>query len=255
MKLISKTRIYRKIILAILLMPNLIFGAGIPTIDVAAIAQSVLNYTATLSEFAKTATRWQETISHYKSQLQSYEKQLNATKGIKNSISTLRDLKSIYSNFGRAYSNIRDFKNQVLSDPMSFVKNELKDTYAKYTLYDRCDNIEDVEEKAMCLVDFTITAFESQSIDETMGDLEKLNQSIAELDQKLRNSDDIKESQDIHNAIASEALKLQMMQTKLDIENRQYEKQKALNEERKKQLFSKSVNNFNYDTMSALGLK
>lgn len=245
----------KKLIVIAVFLPNLAMSSGIPTVDIAAIAQSILSYTSQLSEFAEQATRWRDTVAHYKSQLQSYADQLNATSGIKSSIVALKDLKHIYSNLGRAYSNMQDFKNSVLSDPMSFVKGELKETYAKYTIYDRCDNIEDADEKAMCLVDFTITAFESKSLDDTIGDLEEVNKAIADLDQKLRNSKDIKESQDIHNAISSEALKLQMIQTKIDIENKQYEKQKAINEERKKQLVSQRVNNLNYDTMSALGLK
>lgn len=232
---------FKKFVGVCLLLPSLAFSTGIPTVDVAAIAQNVLSYVGQIGEYAKEASRWQERIAHFKKQLQSYSDQLNATTGVKNSIATLRDLKQIYSDFGRAYANITDFKNNVLSDPMGFVKGELKDAYAKYTLYDRCDSIKDKESKAMCLVDFTLTAFEEKSLDEAMGQLDLLNQSIADLDQKLRNSSDIKESQDIHNAISSEALKLQMIQTKLDIEAKQYEKQRQINEERKKQLLAKNM--------------
>lgn len=232
---------FKKFIAICLILPSLALSSGIPTVDVAAASQNALSYASQLAEYAKVASRWKEEISHYKKQLQSYADQLNATTGVKDSIKTLRDLKQIYNDFGRAYVNMQDFKNSVLNDPMKFIENELKDAYAKYTLYDRCGNIEDKESKSMCLVDFTITAFEEKSLDESIGQLDQINKSIADLDQKLRNSTDIKESQDIHNAISSEALKLQMIQAKLDIEAKQYEKQRIINEERKKQLLAKTM--------------
>lgn len=70
-------------IVSLLLLPSLALSSGIPTVDVAAIAQNVLSYVGQLGEYAEEATRWQERIAHFKKQIQAYSDQLNATTGVK----------------------------------------------------------------------------------------------------------------------------------------------------------------------------
>lgn len=167
-------------------------------------------------------------------QLQAYADQLQSQTGIRDAVSTLKDFKQIYSDFGRAFQNIQDFNEQVLQDPESFIKDKIGDAYKKYTLFDRCAEIEDTERKANCMVDMvTYVAQEHQTT------LSKINETIAELDIKLRNSKDIKESQDIANTLASEGLKIQMIQASIEADNKIYEAKRREKEERKTIVFSR----------------
>lgn len=52
------------------------------------------------------------------------------------------------------------------------------------------------------MMDMVTYVAQEQSIQEHQTTLSKINETIAELDIKLRNSKDIKESQDIANALA-----------------------------------------------------
>ncbi|NDJ28073.1 type IV secretion system protein [Campylobacter sp. MIT 12-8780] len=242
------------ILISFFLVSNQALAAGIPVIDAAANTQMQVQNAKQIAEWVKEATRWADTITHYKKQLQAYSDELNSLTGVKSSISSLRDLKQIYSDFGRAYTNIQDFNNKVLSDPMSFIKGELKDAYKKYTLFDRCENISNQEQKSLCMVDMLTYVAQEQNLDQSQKQLNTINQNLADLDQKLRKTQDIKEAQDIANAIASEGLKIQMIQSNINLQNAQYEKQRAIREEQAQQLFSKRASNTSYDTIQALGL-
>lgn len=238
-----------KKVLLIGLLTNSLFAAGIPVVDVDANTQMATQNAKQVAEWAKEATRWQETVAHYQKQLQAYADQLQSQTGIRDAVSTLKDFKQIYSDFGRAFQNIQDFNNQVLQDPEAFIKDKIGEAYKKYTLFDRCANIEDIERKANCMIDMVTYVAQEQSIQEHQTTLSKINETIAELDIKLRNSKDIKESQDIANALASEGLKIQMIQASIEADNKIYEAKRREREERARQLFFQENENKNYTSM------
>ena len=96
------------------------------------------------------------------------------------------------------------------------------------------------------MVDMITYVAQEQSIQNHQKNLNEVSKTIAELDTKLRNSKDIKESQDIANALASESLKIQMIQTSIEADNKIFELKRREKEEQLEQMHSQRINNFEY---------
>lgn len=230
--------------LAVLVSLSQCFGAGIPVVDTTANQQMSIQNAKQIAEWAKEATRWTETVAHYQKQLQAYAEELKAKTGIKDSLSTLKDFSQIYADFGRAYENIQDFNEKVLSDPESFINDKLKDTYSKYTIFDKCESLQDVNRKNICLSEMLTTAAEIQSTQEKSKQLNGIAKSIQEIDTKMKKSKDIKESQDLANALSVQTAKLQVINANLQNEHYRYEAERRAKEEQAKQLFRKGMEDY-----------
>ena len=96
------------------------------------------------------------------------------------------------------------------------------------------------------MVDMITYVAQEQSIQNHQKNLNEVSKTIAELDTKLRNSKDIKESQDIANALASESLKIQMIQASIEADNKIFELKRREKEEQLEQMHSQRINNFEY---------
>ena len=81
-----------------LILPSLALSAGIPVVDITANEQIATQNAKQIAEWAKEATRWTDTVT----------------------------------DFGRAYENIQDFNDKVLSDPEAFIKDKISQTFSKY---------------------------------------------------------------------------------------------------------------------------
>ncbi|XAU19604.1 type IV secretion system protein (plasmid) [Campylobacter jejuni] len=105
-------------------MPNLAFSAGIPVVDVTANQQMATQNAKQVAEWAKDASRWTETVAHYQKQIQAYKDELLSKTGIRDSVTFLKDIKQIYSDFAEAGQNIQSFYNDVLRDPQNFLSDK-----------------------------------------------------------------------------------------------------------------------------------
>ena len=225
-------------------LANFVFASGIPVVDAAANSQMAIQNVKQIAEWAKEATRWTDTVAHYQKQLQAYAAELKAKTGIKDSISTLKDFKQIYADFGRAYENIQDFKDKVLSDPEAFIKGKIGETYSKYMIFDRCQYISDTHRKNICLTEMLTAAAEIQSTEEKSEQLSNISKVIQEIDEKIKKSKDIKESQDLANALNLQVAKVQLIQTSLQNEHYRYEAERRARSDQAMQKFSESLNNY-----------
>lgn len=220
------------------------FGAGIPVVDTTANQQSAIQNSKQIAEWAKEASRWTETVEHYQKQLQAYAEELKAKTGIKDSVSTLKDFSQIYADFGRAYENIQDFNEKALSDPESFIKDKLDKTYSKYMIFDRCESIQDKNRKNICLTKSLTTAAEIQSTQEKAKQLSGIAKAIQEIEVKMKKSKDIKESQDLANALSVQTAKVGVINANLQNEHYRYEAEKRAKEEQAKQLLKKGMQDY-----------
>lgn len=228
-------------------LANFVFASGIPVVDAAANQQMAMQNAKQIAEWAKEATRWVDTVSHYQKQLQAYADELQAKTGIKDSISTLKDFKQIYADFGRAYENIQDFKDKVLSDPEAFIKGKIGETYSKYMIFDRCQYISDAHRKNICLMEMLTAAAEIQSTEEKSEQLSNISKVIQEIDEKIKKSKDIKESQDLANALNLQVAKVQLIQTSLQNEHYRYEAERRARKDQARQKVEQDLNNYTSD--------
>ena len=230
-----------------LLVSSNVFAAGIPTIDTAAIAQSLKSFLQDqthnmkeVSQWVKEETKWAQDLAHFQKELQAYSDQLIASTGIKGSISSLKDIKDSYNNIVEISDNVTSFVDAT-KDPEAFLKDKLKETYGKYMLYEQCSNKQGVE-KSVCMADFARYALQHNQAEKQNKNYKTMNQAIHDLDKKMRQSKDLKESIDINNAFASEAIRLQLQQAQLDNAAKMAEADAKLKAEQAKQYIYKHIN-------------
>ena len=238
----------KKSLLAFSLLVTFSNSAGIPVIDAVSNATMISQNVKQAAEWLKEASRWAETVAHHSKQLEFYKDELNSLTGVKSSVSSLNDLRQIYSDYGRAYSSMKDFNDNLLSNPESFI-DKLGDSYKKYTIFDNCALIQDEQRKKFCMIDMLTYAKQEQDINEAQEQFSQISRNLNDLETRLRQSKDIKESQDIANAISAEGTKIQLIYSNIQFQNTQYERQRRIKEEQRFQQTIKDLNT-NYDTAS-----
>ncbi len=229
-------------IISSLCIVNLAFSAGIPVVDATANSQMATQNAKEIAEWTKQATRWTDTVKHYQQQIQAYKDELLSKTGIRDSVSFMNDTKQIYLDFAEAGQNIQSFYNDVLQDPQSFLSDKSKETFEKFTLFDRCNaSYLSEERKRICRMDMITYAAQVEHYNQASIQVNTVAKSLEKLHQKLIESKDIKETNDINNAINVEKTKLEIIKTNLEISNMHYENQRRIRQDQAAQLFAESM--------------
>nr|WP_250535036.1 type IV secretion system protein [Campylobacter jejuni] len=232
-------------------MPNLAFSAGIPVVDVTANQQMATQNAKQVAEWAKDASRWTETVAHYQKQIQAYKDELLSKTGIRDSVTFLKDIKQIYSDFAEAGQNIQSFYNDVLRDPQKFLSDKGNEIFGKYTSFDRCNfDFLSQSEKNICKMNLITYAAQVETYNQASKQMDTISQTLQKLQDKLVNSKDIKESTDVGNAIQLEVAKIQMVKNQVDLANASYENQRKIKEDMAMQEYSKSFQNLHNEAIS-----
>ncbi|ECK7706975.1 type IV secretion system protein [Campylobacter coli] len=232
------------ILTSLLVLPNLAFSAGIPVVDATANQQMATQNAKQVAEWAKDASRWTETVSHYQKQIQAYKDELLSKTGVRDSVSFLKDMKQIYSDFAEAGQNIQSFYNDVLQDPQSFLSEKGLEIFGKYNSFDRCNfDYMTQAEKNICAMNLITYAAQVETYNNAAKQMDTITKTLLELQEKLAKSQDIKESTDINNAIQLQATHLQIVKSQVDLANASYENQRRIKEEQAKQEYAKSYEN------------
>lgn len=234
-----------------LILPSLAFNAGIPVVDVTANQQMATQNAKEIAEWAKEASRWTETVAHYQKQIQAYKDELLSKTGIRDSVSFLKDIKQIYSDFSEAGQNIQSFYNDVLKDPQSFLSDKGNEIFGKYTSFDKCNfDFLSQTEKNICKMDLITYAAQVETYNQASKQMDIISQTLKKLQDKLVNTKDIKESTDIGNAIQLEVAKIQMVKNQVDLANASYENQRNIKKNQAMQEYSRSSENFKNTTIT-----
>ena len=229
------------LILTSLLLPNLSFSAGIPVVDATANQQMATQNAKQIAEWTKEASRWTETISHYQKQIQAYKDELLSKIGVRDSVSFIKDIKQIYSDFAEAGKNIQSFYNDVLRDPQDFLSDKGLEILGKYTSFDRCNfDFLSQSEKNICKMNLITYAAQVETYNQASKQMDTITETILKLQEKLTQSKDIKESTDVGNAIQLEVAKIQMVKNQVDLANSSYENQRRIQQDMAIQEYSKS---------------
>jgi len=229
----------KKILAGLLLGGSLLFGQGIPVIDITSNAQQVAAHLETVATWAKEAERWMETAQHYRSQIEAYQEELLSKTGIRDSVAFLKDLnrlKQYADMYGKDYLKL----GSDLLNENSVIGNQAKVLFDKYNVFDRCAN-KTGQQKESCenvlireVAEISVVKATSEIVDESFRTLDNLSK-------KISNSQDIKESQDIANAINLEMTRLQIAQMKMDMLTKQNEAEKRAEEEADQRVFESNL--------------
>ncbi|TKX28900.1 type IV secretion system protein [Campylobacter estrildidarum] len=229
------------IFVSLLILPSLVFSAGIPVVDITANEQMATQNAKEIAEWVKQASRWTETVSHYQKQIQAYKDELLSKTGVRDSVSFLKDIQQIYSDFAEAGENIQSFYNDVLRDPKSFLSDKGNEIFGKYTSFDRCDfDYMSQNEKNICRINLITYAAQVETYNQASKQMDTISQTLKKLQDKLINSKDIKESTDVGNAIQLEVAKIQMVKGQVELANASYENQRNIKIDQAMQEYSKS---------------
>ena len=224
----------KKYLISAVLSTQLLFSSGIPTVDVLAIAQSLGQNIKEIAEWAEYAERWSETASHYSNQLTAYEKELVSKTGIRDSVQFMKDLdglKKYSESYGDDYLDLA----KAMANPKSRVGNQARNLFEKYNVFDRCENqIYKDWEKENCKMKLQREVTQIATVQESNMMVAKTAENLEALTKKAANTQDIKDSQDIANAINIEMAQLQVVSMKMDMLEKQNVAQEKAEEEQKK---------------------
>ena len=241
---IKDIKMKKKILSSLFLSFSLSFGAGIPVIDAVSNAQQMVSHIETVAEWAKEAQRWIETAQHYKSQIESYQNELMTKTGIRDSVGFLKDLNRLQE-YSKMYGDDYLKLGEALLNENSMIGRQSRQLFDKYNVFDRCGNLTKEWQKESCQ---NVLIREVATISTVKGTAELVDKSqkiLEDLSKKASNSQDIKESQDIANAINIEIAQLQATQMKLDMLSKQNEAEKEAENERYQREFESKQGKYN----------
>ncbi|MFY4756407.1 type IV secretion system protein [Aliarcobacter butzleri] len=229
----------KKYLISVVLSTNFMFSAGIPVIDAVANAQSMAQNIKTIAEWAKEAERWVDTTKHFSSQLTAYENELLSKTGIRDSVSFVKDLNKLQE-YSKVYGDDYLELGVALTNKNSVIGRKANQLFDKYNIFDECKNeIYKDWEKEACQNKLTREVETIATVQETKKIVDKSSQNLENLSKKVSNTQDIKESQDIANAINMEIAQMQIVQMKMDMLSKQNEAlSKAELERDKKKILS-----------------
>ena len=232
----------KKYLISAVLSTQLLFSSGIPTVDVLAIAQSLGQNIKEIAEWAEYAERWSETASHYSNQLTAYEKELVSKTGIRDSVQFMKDLdrlKKYSESYGDDYLDLA----KAMANPKSRVGNQARNLFEKYNVFDRCENqIYKDWEKENCKMKLQREVTQIATVQETKKMVDTSAENLEKLSKRVSSSQDIKDSQDIANAINMEMAQMQIIQMKIDMMEKNNQAMARAEEEQKQRQFESTLN-------------
>ncbi len=211
-----------------------LFGVGDIVFDPVQTGKAVV-------EYAEQAKRWSDEILHYKSQIEAYEKELLAATEIRDSVQFMKDIQE-FNNFTQNYSlDFLDLKDDILGNPKSQVGQHAKQLFDKYEVFDDCnEEYMNDNQKRICKNEMVRSVQEVATYQAYKDNLSSVSTKLGDLSQKLANSVDIKESQDIQNAINMEMAQLQVAKAQVELMDTQNQSLKNIENRQLQQEYKKS---------------
>ncbi|MDY0196007.1 MAG: type IV secretion system protein [Sulfurovaceae bacterium] len=184
-----------------------------------------------IAEYAKQAERWTQQAAHYKSQLEAYKNQLLSQTGVRDSVQFAKDIESFY-NFSKSSKEFLSLSGNTSSAAQAL--------YNKYNLFEDCKvDYFNSDEKRICENKIKRKVQEIAVYQEYSKTLDTIGTNIKNLGNKLVMSQDIKESQDIQNAIQLQVAQLDLTKTQVELMNSQGQRLDQIEIKQNKQIMHK----------------
>ncbi|MBN6059387.1 type IV secretion system protein [Aggregatibacter actinomycetemcomitans] len=217
-------------------MPAMVHATGIPTVDGAAVGQRQLAITQTMQQWAKEGKQWMDTVKHYKTEVQAYADQLASQTGV-------RDVKAFIGDAQSLYQDVNDLKSEfspvldLVNGGKDALNGKAKALFEKYNLFDRCQNLRAAEIKS-CEANIVSTVESMTFLDSVEKGVNNKLKTIDKLAKRMANSKDVKESQDLKNAMDIQLASLQTTQVQIELFNKRQADFRRLMQDQKQQLMS-----------------
>lgn len=215
----------RKLVISTMLIFPLVAKAGIPVLVDADPMREV--------KWLEEVTRWTDTVKHYKSQLEAYKDQLATATG-------LRDIQALVAQGKSLKNDITSLQKQGISlddllTSSSAPTGALDTLYNKYKDFDVCDATQAKSYINICKQE---TVNKAWALEQTAEVQEKINDAlddISGLTDRMANSQDSKESQDLANAVQAKSVQLNVLSQQWEMNMRASEQRDKLLKEKRKQ--------------------
>lgn len=227
----------KKLALIIALSLPVTVNAGVPVIDGAAAAQRQLQLLETVKQWAKEAKQWTDTVNHYKSQLKAYADQLDAATGIRDLKEFISDVNGIYQDYETAKADVISAVD-ILKNGKSALKGEALRLFEQYQVFDRCKQSNLVAQN-LCESEIANNVEKVVRFSAIEKRISKKMQELDRLSKRIAKAKDIKEAQDLGNAMQSKVAGLHAEKLQFDIYQAQQATYDRLVREQKRQLMAK----------------
>lgn len=215
----------KKILILIALYSSSALATGIPTIDVASIAQLQM-------EALEQARRWTETVKQYKDQLKTQRDTLAAQTGIRDIANLVKESSSYFNDTKELQAWINNPK-RILDQGFDSLNGDLKKIYQSYGLNNLCppkqnSNSFVEKERKNCEGQIVLITLRQHQANNNLKAIDERVKTINQIAKKMAQSKDQKESLDLNNAMNTQLALLQADKLKMDIQTQQQIQQKEL---------------------------
>jgi type IV secretion system protein VirB5 len=147
-----------------------------------------------------------------------------------------------FNNFTKIYSlDFLDLKDDILGNPKSQVGQYAKQLFDKYQIFDDCnEEYMNDNQKKICKNEMVRNVQEVATYQAYKDNLSSVSTKLGDLSQKLANSKDIKESQDIQNAIQMEIAQFEVAKAQVELMDTQNKSLKSIEQRQKEQLYKQN---------------
>ncbi|EGN0308900.1 type IV secretion system protein VirB5 [Salmonella enterica] len=216
---------FRALIIALVIASPVAQATGIPVVDAVANAQE-------LAHWAEKLKQWAETAQHYKDQIQAYKSQLATATGVRDIADFVEQAKSLKSDLEKLRKPGQALNDLLLSGGSS---GQFDALYEKYKIFDTCNAGQSGSYANVCKQQVINKAIQFEQTDETQKQVSQILGEINSLSNRVAQSKDSKESQDLANSIQLKSVMLNTLTTQWEMSVKAAEKrEKMLEAERVK---------------------
>lgn len=226
-------------LVSLLLFSSQAFASGIPTVDTAAIANQIQTWKIE-------ADRWLKTVDEYKKSYQAQLDQIATQTGARDIVGFMNEAKT-------QYDQVKDLQQWIENPQMlldhgkNALTSELRAIYDKYGMTSLCDSQTNEQSKRLCEGEIILTATKEQ---QNKRDLERVNDRVSSINKiadRMSKATDVKEAQDLSNAMQTQMALLQTDNIQRDIQAKQQDQQERLIEQQKWNKLNESVNSVRFN--------
>lgn len=203
-------KIIRHILVAsLVIVPLTAISSGIPVVDALGNAERIY-------EWSKKVEQWGQTTTHYQNQIKAYEAQLKSATGVRNIGDFTNELTNLQSELRAIYDKGDSYIGDFTTNPSGALSPEATAVFEKYKAFDMC-NTGVVASDNLCKAKVVTTAANIEQGNTISKELTESMQQIDKLSSRIEKSEDIKDSQDLANALQAQSLRIQAIKIQYDV--------------------------------------
>lgn len=190
-------------------------AGGIPVIDGAQIGNQIKTW-------GIEAQRWSKQLNQYKQDFENQKNQLLQQTGILQGMTGVRDMAGFMNEVKSTLKDVKDLDkwlgntDSILKHGKDILSNNLRKAFDEYGATNLCKNANLTIQKK-CEGEIIVEVLKKEKIDQNARKLEKRISTIENIADKMKNAKDMKEAQDLGNAMQTQMALLQSDKIAMDL--------------------------------------